>query len=110
MQYSGSCHIFVSTTTDTLTTKKTIIMNTYQEYKAKRKAIYLLVDNAEAHLKKVSKTNAGDLVKDEILKSPEYRKALLNFNLAFKDLQNFNKLAPKKYSRQYWKEKRNGLV
>ena len=85
-------------------------MTTYQEYKECKKNILLAVDRAEQQLKKVSKANAGQLVADEVLKSPEYRKALLNFKVSFKNLQDFNKQAPKKYSRKYSRDKRNGLI
>ena len=78
----------------------------YEKFKQLKKEILNSVDIAEKKLKEISNTKPGELIKDEVLKSSEYKIALNNFNKSFKTLREFNKYAPKKFSKQFAKEQR----
>lgn len=83
---------------------------TYLEAKAIKKELDNKVDTFEAVLKGFEVKGSFGLVPDEIRKTPEYRNAKLNFDKAFKELQQFNKFFVKEFKKELTTERRSRRV
>jgi hypothetical protein len=71
----------------------------YQKAKIESDKLKKEVDRFDKELQKYPRNNSG-MVSDETLQSKEYKQDKLNFQKAFKSLQDFNKIFSKKFKKE----------
>jgi predicted nucleic acid-binding Zn-ribbon protein len=77
----------------------------FDDWQDERNKLEHAVDELEAKLKKFP-TLADGRVSDEVRVSNEYIQAQKEFNVKFKELQNFNKNSPKEFKKKDMKLRR----